>query len=184
MRTPEMLVFCACFAASSVCGQEFEPRMGMLVANAAVSVRARPDANAPVIAELPAKSSLQWVNGQRTGSFLRVLPAKGPMGWVVSDQIQIVKQPPAAPDLTESTSPPCFTPLSACPVVGCAATGSDHAVFNKAKRRMPAADAEAVTIDFSDLQKLQQQADSLVGSGHELTASDRRQLKNLTVSTG
>jgi hypothetical protein len=68
-------------------------------------------------------------------------------------------------------------------VNGCAEAGSDHALFNQTKRRVPAADSPTM-IDFADLASLQDQADSLVNQGEELTAADRTRLNSLTVANG
>jgi len=157
--------------------------MGKVVTKAAAAVRAQPEANAPTTTQVPGNTSLGWLDGQREGGFLRVLPPRGPVGWVAEDQVQIVQQPPAA-DVTEAAAAPCKATLGACTAIGCAAAGSPHAVFNQAKQRIPPATGAVVPIDFADLHKLQQQAEALVGSGAELTAAQRAKLKNLTVKQG
>jgi hypothetical protein len=165
--------------------QESEPRMGRVVTTAATALRAVPDNSAAALLQLPANTNLRWIEGRQKNGFLRVIPDKGPSGWVPAQQSKIVSQPPsAAAGLVEATSPPCVSSLSACPVNGCAAAGTDHAVFNSTKRRVPAATAALTVIEFADLVTLQGKADSLVGQDHELSAADRARLKKMPVKNG
>lgn len=114
-----------------------------------------------------------------------MIPDKGPAGWVASQQVTVISQPPAAaPGIVESSSPPCSTDLDGCPVNGCATAQSKRALFNATKRRLPSATAAPASVDFADLGKLQSRADNLVGSGSELSAADRALLKNLIVKSG
>src|SRR5258708_6149963 len=68
---------------------------------------------------------------------------------------------------------PCQPDLASCPAIGCAKAGTADAVINKLKRRVPAAGTPTrVTLD--DFEKLQEQADTLVGQRKSLTAQQRR----------
>ena len=165
--------------------QETEPRMGQVVTTGATTLRARPDASAQSLMEIPAGTSLRWIEGRQMGGFLRAIPGKGPAGWVSSQYAKIVSQPPtAAESLTEAASPPCVADLAHCPLNGCAAANTKHAIFNQTKRRVPAASTTLTEIDFADLLTLQQKANQLVGQGSELSAADRAKLKNLAVKNG
>jgi hypothetical protein len=77
----------------------------------------------------------------------------------------------------------CQADLSSCPDTGCASPDTPHALVNQRKRAMPTA-TNAVPLTFDDFASLQQQADSLVGENHELSADQRAQLAGLSVGAG
>jgi len=77
----------------------------------------------------------------------------------------------------------CQTNLASCPDTGCAAPGTPHASANQRKRSPPSG-TQAVRLTFDDFALLQQQADTLVGENHELSAEQRAQLSGLTVGAG
>ena len=95
-----------------------------------------------------------------------------------------VEQPPLEAEGEEAAAPPCARDLSACPVQGCAAAGSDAARFNELKRGgsapVIAADALPVTIDA--LTRLQALADSQLSiSRRDFSAATREKLTALTL---
>jgi len=77
----------------------------------------------------------------------------------------------------------CHANLSSCPVNGCAAEGTPHALLNETKRRIPAGSV-AKTLTLDDFRALQEDADSTVGEDLELDASDRARLSGMSVSSG
>ena len=77
----------------------------------------------------------------------------------------------------------CVPDLASCPPNGCEAADSAHGLMNQLKQTLPSS-TKPTLLTFDDFANLQQQADNLVGEDKELTASDRAQLKNMTVSTG
>ena len=78
---------------------------------------------------------------------------------------------------------PCAKTLASCPDRGCAKTGSSDALVNKLKRSIPAA-TTPIRLTLDDVESLQDQADDKVGQKVSLSADRRKNLRNLTVSSG
>jgi hypothetical protein len=78
---------------------------------------------------------------------------------------------------------PCFETLAACLEIGCAEDGSDHALLNKLKRRKPVAPSTTPTrltsTKFEDTQEAVDALDLPHGHGTDLTAAQRRLLKDI-----
>jgi hypothetical protein len=77
----------------------------------------------------------------------------------------------------------CHPSLSSCPAFGCETEGSDHALVNEMKRRIPTS-TPPKTLNWDDFRVLQEDADSTVGQDTELDANDRNRLHGLSVSSG
>jgi hypothetical protein len=165
--------------------QEIEGlRTGEVLVTAPAAIHAQPKNSAVVLGTVARDTKLRWVEGQKSGGFLRVVGDKGAPGWISEANVSVISSAPGPGVVSpESAAPPCAGTLDQCPAVGCADDGSTHGIFNQAKRRKPTGDTP-VTITFADLASLQSQADKLVGEGGELTLDDRAQLKNLPVAAG
>ncbi|HKN47000.1 MAG TPA: hypothetical protein VJ144_03425 [Candidatus Polarisedimenticolia bacterium] len=79
--------------------------------------------------------------------------------------------------------PPCAADLKSCPEQGCADAGTSEAYLNQLKRTWPAA-RSPVILTLEDFQRLQEQADGLVGQGVPLGEKERRKLRGLRSRTG
>src|SRR5258708_28849472 len=62
--------------------------------------------------------------------------------------------------------PVCAVNLSACPVIGCEAEGTPHALVNQTKRQIPSS-VHAKVLTWEDFTTLQEDADSTVGQDQE-----------------
>src|SRR5438445_1526918 len=79
--------------------------------------------------------------------------------------------------------PPCAADLKSCPEQGCADAGTSEGYVNQLKRTWPAA-RSPVILTLEDYQRLQEQADGLVGQGVPLGEKERRKLRGLRSRTG
>lgn len=82
----------------------------------------------------------------------------------------------------ESTTQPCASDLSSCPIQGCAAVGTDAAAFNELKHGTSngtANSATAVTVEM--LVRLQSGADALGIQRRDFSASTRDKLRSLSL---
>ena len=80
------------------------------------------------------------------------------------------------------TSPPCAADLDSCPYNGCAEPGTDDALIHQLKRRMlPPGTPVRLTLD--DFERLQSEADQLVGQKVSLDQAAREELRDLTVKS-
>jgi hypothetical protein len=157
--------------------QEQELRAGLLRVKQATVLKSAPGPTGGVLRALPVGASLRWIEGQKSGAFMRVVGADGPVGWVASSQVEVVE---SLSDEPATAQPPCKSKLADCKPQGCAQTGTDHALLNRTKRKAAAA-GPAVTLTFPDFIALQGKADALVGQGNDLDAAERAKLKQLTV---
>lgn len=177
------VVGAACLAflwlAPAVRAQEEEPRFGLLHVTQPAMLRSAPGTTAGVLRALAVGTTLRWLDGQQSGSFMRVVGADGPVGWVRASQVAVDAPPEAAGALT--AQPPCESSLSDCGTAGCAQAGTTQALFNRQKRKA-AATGTAVALTFPDFVSLQTKADALVGQGQELDATERAKLKTITVA--
>jgi hypothetical protein len=173
---PMAVLFAACLY-----GQEGPVRFGSVTTEKATVLKSHPKNSAATVRMIPTGTTLQWIEGQKKGNWVRVVLPKGPAGWVPAKMVTIVTQPPPPPATSEITlaAAKCEPNLDACTVNGCAAEGSAHALMNQAKRKF--ATGTPVTISFSDLAALQEAADSVVGQGQEIP--DRSVLQNLQVGS-
>lgn len=79
----------------------------------------------------------------------------------------------------------CAADLASCKDTGCAAPGSDHAVFNRAKRRRPDISAQPVALKVpEDFEALQEAAETKVGSGGDIAGDSRAELVDIDTSGG
>lgn len=129
-------------------------------------------------------TELRLVEENSSGGFYRVLFGKGKQGWVWSKNVR----GPAAPGaktsaVLRSSSAPCVDTFEQCPANGCGADGTNQAIFNSTKRRLPSG-TNAKTLTFADLMSLQTRANDLVGQHNELSQAERDLLVSLAVSTG
>ena len=164
--------------------QESDLRPGTVKVKADTPFVAAPRAGAMQLKKLPAGSELRLLDSKPVNGYVRVLGPKGPVGWVKSGKVDVtapVASAAAGAGVVESAAP-CQSNLGSCPVSGCSPAGTPHALVNEQKRKTP--DGSVTRLAMEDFGALQDQADSLVGQGQELTAADRASLSGLTVSSG
>jgi len=80
------------------------------------------------------------------------------------------------------TKPPCAADLDACPDTGCAEPGSDEALVNQLKRSEPE-EGLPVRLTLDDFERLQSQADELVGQNVSLNRAARHRLRDLPLKS-
>jgi hypothetical protein len=162
-----------------------------------VNLRSGPSASQARVATLPKDTEVTLIDGKPTGDFYHVRTSHE--GWVEKKYVALATTavPPTQtralvrrPTRFETEPHPiglaaaaCAADLASCPANGCAALNSGHALMNQLKQTVPSG-TTATMLTFDDFASLQQQADNLVGDDHDLSASDRAQLKNLTVAAG
>jgi len=156
---------------------------GTVTVKQATVLRSGPANGAPTLQPLPQGITLRWIEGQKRGTFYRVVVPRGPQGWVPEGAVDVASPPPSPPMVVLAAKPPCAPSLATCPVTGCATPGTPHALFNERKRGTPSG-GEPITLTFSDFGTLQDQANELVGQGEDLSAADLARLTSLTVSAG
>jgi len=178
-------LLCACaFLASRSQAQDGPPvRVGELRVTSQTVLRVEPGNSASFVRLVAPGTTLRWLEGQRKHGYYRVLVPRGPQGWIPVSDAEVILKPPRLKGSTVVLREACEDSLEACSPNGCATPGSDHALFNQTKRRVPP-DGDPRLLSFADFAALQEQATSLVDQGQELSASDRASLKNLTVSSG
>jgi hypothetical protein len=165
-------------------GQDEELSLGTVKTKQPTVLLASPKNGSTALNRLPAGTEMKWVSGQKKGNFLRVVSARGPIGWVPAKDVETVESvPPTAERALQAAATACAANLKACPEIGCGTAGTTQAVVNEAKRRAPAS-GPALLLTFADFSALQHQADQLVGQGNELTEAERATLKDMTVSSG
>ena len=161
-------------------GQEAEAvRFGVVRVTQSTVLLNRPLSTGTVaLLPLTPGARLRWIEGQVRNGFVRVITIGGKQGWIPATAVQVESQPP----VLLAAAPPCKPTLAAC-VAGCSQPGSKHALFDQTKRRVPPPSVP-IPLTFDDFSSLQEQADSLVDEGVELSAADRMKLTNLHVSQG
>jgi hypothetical protein len=175
-----LLSFLLC--ASLAGGQEIDaPRVGVLVVRTASPLLTRPVRGARTLGIINASRKLLWVEGQEDGGYLRVVGQFGPVGWVAANDVQVLQPPPGPLSAESLKTPPCETSLSTCPPNGCAPVNSAEALANEAKRRIPVATGN-VLLEFSDLGRLQNEAQGIVGQ--RTVPKNRGALSSFRVSSG
>jgi hypothetical protein len=155
-----------------------ESRIGTITITQLTVLRDQPSSTARVIQILRPGTTLLWVDGQRVNGFWRVIVMKGPRGWVPDSKAQVVKPPNLL-----AAAGACQPDLASCPATGCADPDTAQGIFNRTKRRIPTA-TTPVTLNFEDFALLQEQANTLVGQGSDLSAEERALLTNLAISGG
>jgi hypothetical protein len=133
---------------------------------------------------LSVATELRVVDQNPSNGFYRVIFGKGRLGWVWSRNTS----PPDAGFATmappgPAAATPCPSTFTRCEPEGCGTPGSNQALLNTVKRRMPSA-TTARTLTFASLRSLQQKANNLVGQHNELTQAERDSLVNLSISGG
>lgn len=86
--------------------------------------------------------------------------------------------------LAAKKKPPCFKPLSSCPLRGCAKEDAPDSFSNILKHNLePSGDVKTLT--FKDFESLQAQVETKFGGHYStLTKPDRARLRKLTTSAG
>jgi hypothetical protein len=79
-------------------------------------------------------------------------------------------------------SPPCAVDLDACPDRGCADPDTPDALVNQAKRRIPPS-GTPVRLTLDDVERLQSQADQVVGQKVALDQAARARLQDLDLKS-
>lgn len=120
-------------------GKAFEP----------AGLHPRPDRNSPTVYQVAAGSALRVLEGSAKNGFLRVLPERGPAGWVAAETVKITG------DFTATGCPPAD---------------------DSAKKRQTVSTGNVTILDFNDILKLQLRAERLVGMGREVSRDDRAKL--------
>jgi len=80
------------------------------------------------------------------------------------------------------TSPPCAVDLDSCPKRGCADPDTPDALVNQGKRRIPPS-GTPVHLTLDDFERLQSQADQLVGQKVALDQAARDRLQDLDLKS-
>jgi Bacterial SH3 domain len=161
-----------------------------------LKLRKAPSLSSQQTATLIKNSKVMLLEPTPTNGFYHVRATRNREGWVSAQGVKVLSTgagdrklvrrrashevSPRAPG--ESTVA-CQPDLASCPATGCAALNSPQALINQLKRTVPVG-TTALLLGFDDFAHLQQQADSRVGEGKELAASDRAQLRGLAVRTG
>ncbi|HEY6767640.1 MAG TPA: hypothetical protein VI386_23035 [Candidatus Sulfotelmatobacter sp.] len=119
-------------------------------------------------------------------TFARHVAPFAPLALALAMSAAPPKQPATEASARTSSShkaAACHPSLSSCPVFGCETEGSDHALVNEMKRRIPTSTSPKM-LSWDDFRALQEDADSTVGEDQELDASDRARLHDLSISSG
>ena len=159
-----------------------------------VNLRSGPSKDSSRITTLKKGVPVTLLQARPVHDFLHVWAERNQEGWVLSKYVlsgksqgrALVRKPTnfeAEQHPIGMASAACAQDLSSCPVNGCAAADSPHGLMNQLKQTTPTG-TQASALTFDDFANLQQQADQLVGEDKELSASDRAQLKGLTVASG
>lgn len=177
-----LLIALPCLGLFALLGQEDAPaRAGLVRVKQTTALRAQPQLSSPRLKDIEAGAELRWVAGQKKSGFFRVVTTKGPQGWILAEHAEVAEEPPSLLSL-ESAGEPCAETLKACPETGCSATGSEHALFNAMKRRLPSPGAELIHLNFAALASLQEKADAVVGQGSNLSKEERDSLADLNLN--
>lgn len=173
------------------------------VVTKAMNLRSGPSISSAKIAGLKATAPLILLDPNPKNGFYHVRATHTTDGWISAQGVEVggtaaspvaaakttralIRKPmnremePVTPGLAPAK---CAPDLAACPATGCAAAASAHALANQLKRATPTGTVP-VMFTFDDFAGLQQQADDLVGQGHDPTAAKRALLTGLTVSGG
>lgn len=147
-----------------------------------VNLRRGPSTARPRLKLVTPATELRVIDNNPVNGFYRVLIGKGRLGWVWAKNVHT---PMVSSATAAAAGSPCPLPasLAQCPPRGCGAVGSEQAILNSTKRRLPSG-TNARTLTFADLKALQQRASDLVGQHNELTQAERDSLANLQVSAG
>jgi len=160
-----------------------------------VNLRSGPSQASAVIVTLPKGSVVTVIASKPTNGFYQVQTSTKQRGYISAKYIALVSEKSRAlvrkPTNFETephrigmaSARACVPDLASCPSNGCEAADSPHGLMNQLKQTIPGSTTPTL-LTFDDFANLQQQADNLVGEDKELTASDRAQLKNMTVSAG
>ena len=183
MRPPLLPVLLILGFATATFAQsdEFVPLPTVTVARE-VNLRGEPSTTRPRLRLVKPNTELRIVDQNPSNGFFRVILGKGRLGWIWSKNIHPPIAFPAA-TVTEAASPPCVSSFADCQPEGCGTPGSDQAILNSTKRRLPS-ETNARALSFADLRNLQQKANNLVGQHNELTQAERDLLVNLSVTSG
>lgn len=186
------ILFVSC--ALAAIGQDFEETG--LAEDAKVirqsNVRQRPTVKSPKLDTLLPDAAVRIIEDERINGYFRVLFGNGQQGYVYYKNVELPENFFKAAKTvnlaaSERTEEPCIsTGFETCPPRGCYAPGSNGALFNEAKRRMPTG-ITPVTISFADLLNMQNEIGNRLGirsQNKTLTAAERAQLSNISVTNG
>lgn len=102
--------------------------------------------------------------------------------WVVTVALTTVAVLFSWGDGPGEASSPCAVNLDSCPDRGCADPRTPDALVNQGKRRIPPS-GTPVRLTLDDFERLQSQADQLVGQKVSLDQAKRDLLRNLTLTS-
>src|SRR2546428_2601576 len=166
----------------------------MVVVTKKTPLRISPSTRKPDLSPPKLGARLQLLDERPRNGFYHVRTLQGQKGWLPTTSVQVSKTLEVFPTEVDfvsraSNRQPCRPNLAACPATGCAPPGTDHAVANEIKRRVPSDSAAAdftagLLLTFDDLRSLQDQATQLVDVNRELSEAERAKLIHLRVSNG
>lgn len=182
-KTIVLVLFILAFATATFAqSDEFVP-LPTIAVEKEVNLRRGPSTARARLKVLKPAMELRLVDATPVDGFYRVIFGKGRLGWVWSKNVQIPAAVSTAAATPAAAAGPCSATLNACPPRGCGGDGSNQAVFNATKRRVPGG-TNSRTLTFADFKSLQSRANDLVGQHNQLTQDERDSLVNLSVSAG
>src|SRR5262245_33442798 len=121
-----VLIAFALSLTSSVAAQEEVAVFGKVMTKKKTALKVAPSAHAAAATMVDTNVDLRWIMGERKGKYVRVMIPKGPSGWVLEADVNIVAEADLTDIALEGTAEPCVDPktLSACTTTkpsGCAA---------------------------------------------------------------
>lgn len=170
---------CATMTGRHRADSDSEATKGIVATQRTALVHYAPSFGAPVVLTVPADTRLDWLENQERNGFYRVGGPKGSIGWIRQADLKILQRTVITGVVAQAA---CANTLDQCSLRGCAAENSPDALSNTLKHHIPA--GSAALLSFDDFASLQQQADSAVGSGHQIPVADRSLLADLAVTNG
>src|SRR5436305_100470 len=146
-----------------------------------VNLRRDPSTRRPPLALLPVSTELQLMEDTPKSGFYHVITRDGQQGWTLAKNVQLGPAPPEV--FAAEAAGSCVASFDLCTLDGCGKAGSNQALVNQAKRRIPS-ETEATLLTFQDMQDLQKQANDAVGQHVDLDADGRAKLADFTVTDG
>jgi uncharacterized protein YgiM (DUF1202 family) len=189
MTTLRKLAYCLLISVSAAAVAQTRGKT-----NANVNLRSGPSMASSRVTTLPKDSLVTLLQTGPTNGFYHVRTSDKVDGWVKNQYVAVstatsralVRKPTnfeVEPHAIGLAAAACATNLASCATNGCSAADSPHGLMNELKEAVPTA-TTPVLLTFDDFASLQQQADALLPEDKELSASDRAQLKSLTVAAG
>jgi hypothetical protein len=146
-----------------------------------VNLRRDPSTRHAPLALLASSTQLQLLEDSPRAGFYHVITEDGRQGWAFVKNVRLGPAPPEKFEAQAATA--CVASFDQCSDIGCGAAGSNQALVNQAKSRVPT-ETDAIFLTFQDLHDLQNQANQAVGQHADLDADGRAKLADFTVTDG